>query len=179
LFRSLPGTDGGLSLLKRGDYFQLDFSGSILGILILSVLAAVAAAFLIWLCKKTDKEFHQLFNTRRSMDFSPKAFGFRIFLWAIATAAGFYFFSDALGTGANLLQQSQAEQAVIGVLFAGLLLRLILSVLSYTAIGSLGIFLPNLVFGAVMGATLALFLSRWFPLSIHTFILGERFLHVS
>jgi H+/Cl- antiporter ClcA len=72
LFRSLPGTDGGLSLLKRGDYFQLDFSGSILGILILSVLAAVAAAFLIWLCKKTDKEFHQLFNTRRSMDFSRK-----------------------------------------------------------------------------------------------------------
>lgn len=171
LFRALPGSDGGLSLVIRGETFELGLTQGLLAVVCIGAAAAILAAFTVWLFKKTDRELHSLFFTRRSSDISPLAFAVRLLLWGAVTAAVFYQFNDVLGSGFSLLQQAQAENAILEALLLALLLRLMLGALSYSVLGSMGLMLPTLVFGAVLGSSLALALKPLLFVSVPTFAL--------
>lgn len=155
LFRELLGTDGGLAQVLRGDNLHLDLMSSTFCVAAIGVSAALVAAFVIWLYRKTDKELHSLFGTRRATDVSPMALVFRLSLWAVMTGAVFYFFPESLGTGITLLQNAFAEAFLLKATLLAILLRVLMGALGYSVFGTMGLIIPNLVIGALLGTALS------------------------
>ncbi len=165
LLGSLFGSDAGLSLAIRTDNFDLSLPGIAFSLGVVSIAAALLAALTIWLYRRTDGEFHSLFETRRSSDVSPQAFALRVGLWAVLTAVVFGVFNEVLGVGTNLLHDSLSEGFLPSVALIALVLRLLLGVLSYCVFGSMGLIFPALVEGGLLGACLALFFGKFFAIS--------------
>ncbi len=164
-FRSISGNDGGLAVTLRTESFYLSPEAAILCVVAVSVLAALLAAFAIWLHRKTDKELHDLFETRRATDISSRAFLLRVTLWAVLTGFVFYHFPAVLGSGVALLHDALSQGYVLPVALLALLLRILMGAVAYSVIGSMGLVLPALATGGMLGACLAL--------------LGKDFLSVS
>lgn len=164
LFSSLFGTDGGLTLAIRTEGFDLSALTALFCVVVVSVLAALLAALTIWIHRKTDEELHNLFEARRTIDVSSPALLLRLVVWVVLTAAALYLFPQALGNGVSLLHDSLSEGYLLGVAALALALRLLMSSVAYSVIGSMGLILPTLVSGGLLGACIAL--------------LGQRFLDI-
>jgi chloride channel protein, CIC family len=168
LFGSLFGTDGGLSLAMRTEGFSLSFETAVFCVVVLSVCAALLASFSIWVHRKTDAELHDLFAGRRGGDVSAPAFLLRLGMWAALTAVALYLYPQALGSGVNLLHDSLSQGFVLNAALVALLLRILLSALAYSVIGSMGLILPTLVTGGLLGACLTLLPQHIFHLGTGT-----------
>lgn len=158
-------TDGGLSLAIRGELFTTGGPNILLALLVVAVVASLVAGLTIWLYQKTDKELHGLFATRRSTDFSLKSIAVRLGVWTAMTGVVAYFFPEVLGSGINLVQNTVSQSLGWQVAIVGLTLRILLGVLTYTTIGSMGIILPTLVLGAGLGALIAIGLTPMLGIS--------------
>jgi len=155
IFRELLGTDGGLAQALSGDTLYQGAISSIVCIFSVGICTALIAAFVIWLYRKTDKELHALFGTRRATDVSPQAFALRLLMWTVMTGTVFFYFPEALGTGIQLLHSSLSEGFLLKITTLAIVLRILMGVLGYTVFGTMGIVLPTLVIGALVGSGLA------------------------
>lgn len=163
VFSSLFGTDGGLSLAIRAEGFDLTLETAFLCVVVVSLCAALLASFTIWVHQKTDRELHGLFETRRATDISAPAFLLRLGMWAGLTAAALYFFPQGMGSGVSLLRDSLSRGYFPSVALLALALRILMSAVAYSVIGSMGLILPTLVSGGVMGACIALLVQKVAP----------------
>ncbi len=168
LFSSLFGTDGGLTLAIRTEGFDLSMVTALFCVVVVSVCAALLAAFTIWIHRKTDQELHALFESRRTTDLSAPALLLRLAIWALITTTALYLFPQALGSGVSLLHDSLSEGYLLGVALLALALRLLMSVLAYSVIGSMGLILPTLVSGGLLGACIALIGQRFLDIGAGT-----------
>lgn len=155
-FNSVFGTDAGISQVVRTENFDLSLVTAGFCVVVVSVSAGLLAAFSIWLHRKTDKEFHELFETRRASDVAPGAFVLRLLLWATLTAAVLYGFPQVAGSGTSLLHDSLSQGFVLSAAALALLLRILMGAVAYSVIGSMGLILPALVVGGLLGACVAL-----------------------
>lgn len=168
IFGSLFGSDAGLSLAVRSESFELSTESAVVFVLAISVSAALLSAFTIWLHRKTDKDLHDLFETRRATDFSIKAFALRLALWALLTSCSLYFFPEALGVGVQLLHDSLSQGFLVKVTILAMILRILLSAMAYTVIGSMGLILPTLVLGGLLGSIISHYAHGYFAMSSGT-----------
>lgn len=165
IFSSLFGTDAGLSLAIRSESFELSAETAVFCLFVVSGLSALLAAFTIWLHRKTDKELHGLFENRRSSDVSTGAFALRLGIWASLTACSLYLFPEAMGVGVQLLHDSLSQGFPFRVALLALFLRILMGALSYTVIGSMGLVLPTLVAGGLLGACISLAAKQYIGVS--------------
>lgn len=171
-FNLANGTDGGLALALRGASLELGNLEAFYAFGLVSVVAAGAAALTIWLYHRTDYVLALLLATKQSSQAIIFANGARIGGWVLLTAAALYSFPDATGLGIKLLQSSMTETVGWGGVIAVLAVRLGLGVASYCALGSVGVVLPTLVFGSLLGAyTAGLTLSTLGVSSVHMALL--------
>jgi CIC family chloride channel protein len=168
LFSALFGTDGGLSLAIRTEGFELSAGTALFCVVVVGSCAALLAAFTIWSHRKTDQELHGLFEGRRTTDLSSRALLARLGLWAGLTAAAISFFPQALGTGVGLLHDSLSQGFMLNVALLALALRILMSALAYSVIGSMGLILPTLVSGALLGACISLVAQHFLPIGSGT-----------
>ncbi len=168
LFPSLFGTDGGLSLAIRTEGFELSLETALFCVAVVSVCAALLASFTIWIHRKTDKELHDLFETRRAADVSSPAFLLRLLLWAVLTMAALYLFPQAVGTGVGLLHDSLSQGYLLQMALLALALRILMGAVTYSVIGAMGLILPTLVTGGLLGACIALLVQGAFPVGSGT-----------
>lgn len=171
IFRNLLGADGGLSQAIRGENLGLEPVTALISILTVSVCAAALAAFVIWLYRKTDKELHSLFATRRATDISPKAFAMRLVLWVVLTAAVSFYIPESLGSGISILHSSLSDGFMLKVTVLALLIRILMGTLAYTVFGTMGLVLPALVVGAMMGGSIAGFFAPFLSVNASTMAL--------
>lgn len=164
-FRSLFGTDAGLSLAIRSENFEISSETALFCLVVVSVTAALLAAFTIWIFAKTDKELHELFETRRSTDVSTAAFGVRLLLWGVLTGFALYLFPSGLGVGVQLLHDSLSQGYLLKIALLALLLRILLGALTYSVVGSMGLLLPNLIVGGLLGACISLVAQNFLPVN--------------
>lgn len=155
-FHSLFAPDAGLSLAFRTESFQLNSLTALFCAVVLSLVAGVAAALSISVHRKTDRELHGLFETRRATDVSAPAFLLRVSIWAGLTAFAIYLFPQALGSGVTLLNESLSQGYLLSVALIALTLRILMGALAYSVIGSTGLVFPTLVAGGILGAAVAL-----------------------
>lgn len=167
-FSSLFGTDGGLSLAIRTESFDLSLQTALFCATVVSVCAALLAAFTIWIHRKTDKELHGLFETRRAADVSAPAFLLRLMLWAGLTAISLFLFPQAVGTGVSLLHDSLGQGFLLQVAALALVLRILMGALTYSVIGSMGLILPTLVTGGLLGACISLVAQNYLSMGAGT-----------
>jgi CIC family chloride channel protein len=120
------------------------------------MVAGVTAAFAIWIHRKTDRELHGLFETRRATDVSSGAFILRLSIWAALTTFTIYLFPQALGSGVTLLHESLSQGYLLSIAIIALLLRILMGALTYSVIGSIGLIFPTLIAGGILGAAVAL-----------------------
>lgn len=168
LFSSLFGTDGGLSLAIRTEGFDLTVETALFCVAVVSVCAALLAAFTIWIHRKTDKELHGLFEPRRAADVSAPAFLLRLLLWAGLTVAALHLYPQAVGTGVGVLHDSLSQGFLLQVALLALGIRILMGALTYSVIGSMGLILPTLVTGAILGSCISLAAQGWFPVGSGT-----------
>ncbi len=160
IFHSTMGTDAGLSLLFQEMPLSMG-SWEILSSSVLIIFFATALAVLtIWLFYKTNFQIHTLFQTRRSSDISYKAFAFQLLVWTLFTGAAAYKFPEILGS--SLMNASTWQSFPLYGIALILLVRLLLSTMSYTVLGSMGMLLPILILGSFLGFGLATFQSHFF-----------------
>lgn len=171
LFRSVFGTDSGLSMAIRGDSFQLTAETALFSVVVVSLSAAALASFMIWIHRRTDRELHDLFEARKATDMAPVAFGLRLALWASLTAAALYYFPQALGSGTALLHDSLSQGSLVSVALLALLLRILLGAVAYSVIGSMGLIFPTLIVGGMLGACIAILAQGFLPVSAGTIAL--------
>jgi CBS domain-containing protein len=171
LFNSLFGPDAGLSMAVRTDTFQLNPQTALFSVVVVSVSAALLAAFSIWAHRRTDQELHDLFEERKAQDVKPVSFALRIGIWAALTSATLYFFPQVLGSGAGLLHDSLSQGYLLPVAALALLLRILLGSLTYSVIGSMGLIFPTLVAGGVLGGCIAMIAHSFLSLSAGTIAL--------
>lgn len=165
IFRSLFGTDAGLSLAIRSENFEISAETALFCLVVVSITAALLASFTIWLYRKTDKELHELFETRRSTDVSVIAFGVRLLLWGGLTGFALYLFPSGLGVGVQLLHDTLSQGYLLKIALLALLLRILLGALTYSVIGSMGLLLPNLIVGGILGACISLVARDFLPVN--------------
>ncbi|HEY8279152.1 MAG TPA: chloride channel protein [Bdellovibrionota bacterium] len=156
IFSSLFGTDGGLSLVIRTEGFDLTAEMALFCVVVVSICAALLASFTIWVHRKTDKELHGLFETRRATDVSAAALLLRLGMWASLTAVALYLFPLAMGTGVGLLHDSMSQGFLLSVALLALTLRILMGAMAYSVIGSMGLILPTLVAGGLLGACISI-----------------------
>ena len=161
-FRSLYGTDGGLAAILRMEAVELSWQTAIVCLLFLGVLTGVFAAINLWLHQKTDRELHRLFESRRAVDISGLAMASRLGLWAVLTGISIMYFPEAMGTGVSLFHDILSPGYLAIAALLALLLRMLLGVLAYSVLGSMGLIFPTLVLGGILGATVSLFLQPYY-----------------
>lgn len=168
LFPSLFAPDAGLLLAFRAESLDLTLANAALSAGVLSIAAGLLAAFTIWLYRKTDKELHGLFETRRATDVSAVEFATRAGLWAALTAVTLYVFPKSLGTGVVLLHEVMSQGYLLSIAALALALRLLMGALSYSVLGSIGLIFPALVVGGILGASVSMALKDWVLLNQST-----------
>lgn len=168
IFNSVFGTDAGLSMAIRAESFELTAQTAIFCIFVVSISAALLASFTIWLHRRTDKELHDLSGTKRASDINPGAFALRLALWAMLTAAALYRFPQAMGSGSQLLQDTLSQGYLLNVALLALGLRILMGAVSYSVIGSMGLILPTLVVGGLLGASVAIIAQPYLTVSAGT-----------
>jgi H+/Cl- antiporter ClcA/predicted transcriptional regulator len=156
LFSSLFGTDGGLSLAIRTEGFDLNLHTALFCVVVVSVCAASLAALTIWVHRKTDQELHRLYETRRAADISSPAFLLRLVIWASLSTLSLHLFPQALGAGVGLLHDSLSQGYLLSLAALALALRILMGALTYSVIGSMGLILPTLVAGGLLGACISI-----------------------
>lgn len=161
VFSSLFGTDGGLSLAIRTEGFDLSIETALVCVVVVSICAALLASFTIWVHRKTDGELHGLFESRRAGDVTAAGFLLRLGLWATLTAAALYLFPQAMGSGVGLLHDSLSQSYLPAMVLLALALRILMGAVAYSVIGSMGLILPTLVSGGLMGACIALLAQKF------------------
>jgi CIC family chloride channel protein len=171
LFSALFGTDGGLSLAIRTEGFELSLVTALFCVVVVSLCAALLAAFSIWIHRKTDQELHGLFESRRAGDVTAPAFLVRLLFWAALTAAALYLFPQAMGSGVGLLHDSLSHGYLLSLALLALALRILMGAVAYSVIGSMGLILPTLVSGGIMGACIALVGQKFLPVGSGTIAL--------
>lgn len=165
LFHSLFAPDAGLSLAFRAESFQLTPVTALFCMAALSVVAGLAASFSISVHRKTDRELHGLFETRRATDVSSAAFILRLAIWAGLTACTIYLFPQVLGSGVTLLHESLSQGYLLSVAVIALLLRILMGALAYSVIGSIGLIFPTLIAGGILGSAVALSVHSLLPVN--------------
>jgi chloride channel protein, CIC family len=170
-FHSVFGTDAGLSLAVRAESFGLDFRGMLYCVVAVSLSAGLLAAFSIWVHRRTDKELHSLLGAGRASDVAPSAFALRLGVWALLTAVALYQFPQVLGSGTALLHESLSLGYGLWAVALALLARILLGAVVYSVIGSMGLILPTLVTGGLLGACLAILGQGVLPLNPGTLAL--------
>ncbi len=168
MFSSLFGTDGGLSLAIRTEGFDLTVETALFCVVVVSVCAALLASFTIWVHRKTDHELHGLFESRRATDVSSPAFLLRVALWAGLTTVSLHLFPQALGTGVSLLHDSLSQGYLLSVALLALTLRILMGAMTYSVIGSMGLILPTLVTGGLLGACISLVAQKYLAIGSGT-----------
>ncbi|MGZ3693878.1 MAG: chloride channel protein [Bdellovibrionota bacterium] len=156
IYHSLFAPDAGLSLAFRAESFQLTPLTAVFCAVVLSLVAGLVASFSIYIHRKTDRELHGLFETRRATDVSSAAFLVRVGIWAGLTAFAIYLFPQSLGSGVTLLHESLSQGYLLSVAVIALLLRILMGALTYSVIGSIGLVFPTLIAGGILGAAVAL-----------------------
>jgi H+/Cl- antiporter ClcA/predicted transcriptional regulator len=149
------GTDGGLALAMRGASLEIGNFEALYAFTLVSLVAALAASVTIWLYQRTDYVLALFLATKQSPKAISVANGVRLAAWALVTGAVLELYPEAGGLGMKLLQSSMWEQSTPLGAVAILLVRLGLGVFTYCALGSIGVVLPTLVFGSLLGAYLA------------------------
>ncbi|MGZ3669397.1 MAG: chloride channel protein [Bdellovibrionota bacterium] len=170
-FSSLFGTDGGLSLVIRTEGFDLSLETALFCVVVVSLCAALLGAFTIWLYRKTDGELHGLFDSRRSGDVSSPQLLLRLAMWVGLTAAALYFLPQAMGSGVGLLHDTLSPGYLFTMALLALALRILMGAVGYSVIGSMGLILPTLVSGGIMGACIALVAQKFLPVGSGTIAL--------
>lgn len=171
IFNSVFGTDSGLSMAIRSESFELTTRTAAFCVLVVSVASALLASFTIWLHRRTDRELHELFETRRNADVAPIGLAFRLGLWALLTAAALYKFPQALGSGSQLLQDSLSQGYLLSIALLALGLRILMGAVAYSVLGSMGLILPTLVAGGLLGACIAIIAQQFLTVSAGTIAL--------
>lgn len=156
IFHSLFAPDAGLSLAFRAESFQLTMVTAAFCAVVVSIMAGLAAAFSILIHRKTDRELHGLFETRRATDISASAFLLRLAIWAGLTATAMYLFPQSVGSGVVLLHESLSQGYLFSIAFLAFLLRVLMGAMAYSVIGSIGLIFPTLIAGGVLGAGISL-----------------------
>lgn len=167
-FSSLFGTDGGLSLAIRTEGFDLTIETALFCVAVVSVCAGLLASFTIWVHRKTDQELYGLFEGRRTGDVTSSAFLMRVGIWAGLTVISLYFFPQAMGSGVNLLHDSLSQGYLLPMALLALTLRLLMGAVTYSVIGSMGLILPTLVTGGLLGACISLVAQKYLAVGAGT-----------
>src|SRR5262249_6763247 len=81
------------------------------------------------------------------------------------TAFATYYFPNALGVGVQLLHDSLSQGYLLKVAILALLLRILMGAMAYSVIGSMGLLLPTLVVGGVLGASISLAVRDFYPVN--------------
>jgi chloride channel protein, CIC family len=171
IFNSVFGTDSGLSMAIRAQSFELTTRTAAFCVLVVSVASALLAAFTIWIHRRTDRELHELFESPRTSDIAPLGYAVRLGLWALLTAAALYRFPQALGSGSQLLQDSLAQGYLLSGALLALGLRILMGAVAYSVLGSMGLILPTLVAGGLLGAAISIVAQEFLPVSAGTIAL--------
>jgi CIC family chloride channel protein len=155
IFNSVFGSDAGLASAIRTENFELSPQTALFCVILVSFLAGIIAAFSIWVHQKTDQELHRLFDPKKSSDMSPPALALRLGLWAAITAVALNQAPQVVGAGTDLLHDSLSQGYLLWMAALALLLRILLGAISYSVIGSMGLILPALVAGGLLGSCVA------------------------
>jgi CIC family chloride channel protein len=168
IFSSLFGTDGGLSIVIRTEGFELSPETALFCVVVVSLCAALLAAATIWVFRKTDGELHGLFESRRTGDVSSPELLLRLGMWVALTAAALYLLPQAMGSGVSLLHETLSSGYLLTMALLALALRVLMGAVAYSVIGSMGLILPTLVSGGIMGACIALLAQHFLPVGAVT-----------
>ena len=171
IFHTVLGFDASYIFSVRGDYFEISFETAVACFVLVGLGSALLAILVIWTTQRTDKELHHLFESKRGEQLSHKAFACRLLLWASLTSFSLYFFTNSLGQGVSILKDSLSEEFPLKLAVLLLFLRIFMGAISYSVIGSMGLILPNLVIGGLLGASISIAVKSLFPLSGGTFAL--------
>lgn len=171
IFSSLFGTDGGLSLVIRTEGFDLSPETALFCVVVVSLCAALLAGATIWLYRKSDEELHRLFEARHTGDVSAPELLVRLGMWVALTAAALYLLPQAMGSGVALLHDSLSQGYLLSMALLALSLRILMGSVAYSVIGSMGLILPTLVSGGIMGACIALVAQHFLPVGAGTIAL--------
>jgi CIC family chloride channel protein len=144
--------DAGLSMVLQAESFYLSPFAALLCVVGFSLLCGLLAALSISVHRRTDQELHGLFVEKKGVDLSPGPFTVRILLWAILTAVVMYKFPLVLGTGELLLNEALAQGTLFHYIGLAFLLRVFMGAVSYSVLGGMGLVLPTLIGGCLIGA---------------------------
>lgn len=149
----LDGNDGGLALALRGASLELGGIPALAAFGIVSVVAPALAITTIWLYHRTDYVFQALFSYKGAgMKMVYTSNGARLALWAVLTGIVLIRAPELAGLGVKLLQDTSWNSMAWHSILALVAVRLALGALSYCALGSIGLILPMLSFGALLGS---------------------------
>ncbi|MCO5141454.1 MAG: chloride channel protein [Oligoflexia bacterium] len=165
IFKDLFGTDAGLSLLIQLETYDADLFSSLLSIPLVSVTTAAIAALTIWLHKRTDQDLHYIFEPKRNIDQSKASLLLRLSLWIAVTAFALYFYPGVAGNGIAAVRESFLQGFFWGSALLFVLMRILLSSLAYSVIGSMGLVFPVMIIGVLTGNFITLALASTIPLS--------------
>lgn len=171
IFNSVFGTDAGLASAIRTESFELTVQTALFCVVVVSLAAGLLGAFAIWVHRKTDQELHRLFDARKSADVSPTALALRLALWAAVTAAALTQAPQITGAGTDLLHDSLSQGYLLWMAALAMLLRILLGAITYSVIGSMGLILPALVAGGLLGSCVAQVARQLLPASSGTIAL--------
>jgi chloride channel protein, CIC family len=162
LFASVVQSDGGLSMALRSESFQLGPLPALAAVVMVGLSSGFLAIGTLWLYRRTDQELHRLLGTKKGQDLNAQSFALRIAIWSLLTGFALWQFPAATGTGIAFLHESLSQSQPWVVIGLVLLARVLLAAISYSALGSMGLILPILVGGSLLGAFLAPILqSQW------------------
>jgi chloride channel protein, CIC family len=152
ILRTGMEADAGLSITLQTESFYLSPLAAIACVVGFSLICGFLASFSISVHRRTDQELHGLFVEKKGVDVAPAPFAFRIFLWAILTGIVMYKFPLVLGTGELLLNESLAQGTIFSFIAFAFLLRILMGAMAYSVLGSMGMILPTLISGCLIGA---------------------------
>ncbi len=144
--------DAGLSITLQTESFYLSPFAAICCVVGFSLVCGVLAAFSISVHKKTDQELHGLFVEKKGVDVAPGPFAFRILLWALLTGVVMVKFPLVLGTGELLLNEALSQGTLFQYIAIAFLLRILMGAVGYSVLGGMGMILPTLIAGSLIGA---------------------------
>ncbi|RZA01208.1 MAG: chloride channel protein, partial [Proteobacteria bacterium] len=155
IFNSVFGSDAGLAAAIRTESFELTIQTALFCVLVVSIAAGLLGAFAIWVHRKTDQELHRLFDPRKARDMTSSALALRLGLWAAVTAVALAQAPQVVGAGTDLLHDSLSQGYLLWMAALAMLLRILLGAITYSVIGSMGLILPALVAGGLLGSCVA------------------------
>ena len=152
----VTGTDGGIAMGLRGVSFVLHGWESIYAFAAISLCAAAMAIVAIWLFTATDRYLNQIFASDGEAEgIQSRSVPLRFGLWAALTAFALYRFPEVAGVGVTLAHASVWGSLPLMAVVAAFGVRLVLGAFTYAAIGTMGLVLPTLILGALLGAGVA------------------------